>query len=74
MTRQTESPLKTLRRSRTLSQTDLANLIGVTQETVSKAERGLIRLQPALQARIAAVLGASVKDIFHGEEERAVAS
>jgi len=53
-----------MRRARTLRQEDLARLVGVTQETISKAERGLIRPNAGLQARIAAVLGVSPQTLF----------
>ena len=66
------SPLRNLRRSRTINQSELARLAGVTQETISKAERGTLRLSPDVQARIAAILGASRKELF--PESEAVAS
>lgn len=47
-------------------------LAGVTQETISKAERGLIHLRPDLQARIAAILGVARHEVF--PESEAVAS
>ena len=59
-----ESPLRNVRRSRTLSQEDLARLAGVTQESISKAERGKLRLARDVQERIAAILGASRHDLF----------
>jgi len=59
-----------MRRARTMSQEDLARLADVTQETISKAERGLIRLRPDLQARIATILGVPVSEIFDADSER----
>lgn len=47
-----------------MSQEDLARLADITQESVSKAERGLIRLQPHVQERIATVLGAPREELF----------
>lgn len=64
MKRSVVSPLRNLRRARTLNQSDLARLVGVTQETISKAERGALRLTPDLQTRIATVLGAPRHELF----------
>lgn len=61
-----------MRRTRTMSQEDLARLVGVTQESISKAERGVIRLTPDVQARIAAILGSTRAELF--PESEAVAS
>lgn len=47
-----------------MNQADLARLVGVTQETISKAERGTLKLSPDVQARIAAVLGSSPDTLF----------
>lgn len=47
-----------------MSQTDLARLAGVSQETISKAERGLLPLSSDTQARIAVVLGVPRQDVF----------
>ena len=66
------TPLRTLRRARTLNQAEMARLIGVSQQTYSKYESG--RLAPPIdaQARIAAILGTSTTDLFPSRE--AVAS
>lgn len=72
MTRKPSTPLRNIRRTRTLNQSDLARLVGVTQETISKAERGKLRLSPDVQARIAAILGVSRHEVF--PESEAVAS
>lgn len=63
------SKLRNIRRTRTITQTELADLVGVTQETISKAERGLLQLRPDLQARIAAILGTSPHELFSESEE-----
>lgn len=70
--RRSDSPLRNMRRARTLNQTELARLVGVTQETISKAERGALKLSPDVQARIATVLGAARQELF--PESEAVAS
>lgn len=59
-----DSPLRNIRRARTLSQTDLADLVGVSQETISKAERGTLQLSHDLQERIAAILGTPRHQLF----------
>ena len=64
MRRKENSPLRNMRQTRTISQAELAGLVGITQESLSKAERGIIRLRPDVQARIAAILGAPREEIF----------
>jgi transcriptional regulator with XRE-family HTH domain len=61
------SPLRNTRRTRTLSQEELARLAGITQESLSKAERGIIQLRPDVQARLAAILGVSRDELFPSE-------
>jgi len=51
----------------------MARLLGVSQQTYSKYESGLIRPTADMQARLAAVLGMSRHELFPGEEA-AVAS
>lgn len=55
---------------RTISQEDLARLAGITQESLSKAERGKLRLSPDVQALIATILGSSRHELFPSAEER----
>lgn len=62
--RKADSPLRNIRRSRAISQEQLADLVGVTQETISKAERGVIGLTADVQTRIATVLGSSRSELF----------
>ena len=59
-----------MRRTRTINQSDLANLAGVSQQTLSKYERGLLRPSVDVQARLAAILGVSANELFGGAEER----
>lgn len=66
--RNTSTPLRNLRLTRTISQAELAQLADVTQETISKAERGLLRLSPDVQARLAAILGAPREELFPSQE------
>jgi len=58
------TPLKALRRTRTLTQLQMARLLGVSQQTYSKYESGVIRPEPVLRARIAAILGVSVQEVW----------
>ncbi len=58
------SPLRTIRRTRTLSQHDLARLVGVSQQTIAKYE--LDRLTPPehIKALMAAILGSTPETLF----------
>jgi transcriptional regulator with XRE-family HTH domain len=53
-----------MRRARTLNQAQLAKLVGISQQTLSKAERGQFILSVDVQARLAAILGASRDELF----------
>lgn len=59
-----DTPLRRMRRARTLSQQQLASLARVSQRTVSRAELGLTTLSPDLQELIATILGAPRQDLF----------
>lgn len=65
--RKVHSPLRNLRRTRTIDQETLARLAGITQESLSKAERGILRLSPDVQALIATILGSTRDELFPGE-------
>lgn len=67
MSKKTNTPLKNLRRARTLNQAQLADLVEVSQQTISKAERGILHLTPDVQERIAAILGSSREALFPDE-------
>ena len=58
-----DSPVRNIRRVRTMSQLDLAMLVGVSQKTISTIENGA-EPSESLKARIAAVLGVPVSHIF----------
>jgi transcriptional regulator with XRE-family HTH domain len=64
-----DSPLKTIRRTRTMTQTQLADLVGIPQDQISRAERGRIRLRADVERRIAAVLGVSREELFPEQQE-----
>jgi putative transcriptional regulator len=63
-------PLRNLRRARTLNQEQLAAILGVSQQTLSKYEKGILVPDVHMQARIAAIFGVSRADIFPIEAER----
>jgi transcriptional regulator with XRE-family HTH domain len=62
--RKAATPLENLRRTRTLSQQQLAKVLGVSQQTFSKYEKGKLMPSPDMQARIAAVLGVARHELF----------
>lgn len=68
------TPLRNLRQTRTISQAVFARLIGVSQQTYSKYESGLLTPPYDQQVRIATVLGVPVTAVFAAtNEERASA-
>jgi len=66
-------PLRNLRRARTLSQEQLAAILGVSQQTLSKYEKGVLVPDVDMQARIAAILGVSRAACGFAAEEEQVA-
>lgn len=63
------TPLRNLRRSRTLTQADMARLLEISQQHYSKYESGSVRPPTDIQARIAALLGVSRQELF-GDDDR----
>lgn len=63
-----KSPLANLRRARTLTQAQLADLVGLSQQTIGKVEKGTHTLTVDVQERIAAILGASRHEVFPPSE------
>lgn len=63
-----DSPLKNIRETRTLRQHQLASLARVSQQTISKAERGLLIPRVDVQDRLAAILGVTRHDLFPTEQ------
>ncbi len=57
-------PLRNLRRARTINQETLARLVGVSQQTLSKYESGVLVPSVDVQARIAAIFGVSPRSLF----------
>jgi transcriptional regulator with XRE-family HTH domain len=68
-----DTPLYQLRRTRTMSQQDLARLSGISQQSLSKMERGLIDPRFDVKARLAAILGTTPTDLFPKPDAEAVA-
>jgi transcriptional regulator with XRE-family HTH domain len=60
--------LRALRRSRALSQHDLAGLAGVTPSAISQAERAERGLSLSTVVRLAAALGITIDDLLRGED------
>jgi transcriptional regulator with XRE-family HTH domain len=63
--------IRVFRIHRKISQTDLAEQIGVTFQQVQKYEKGTNRIGASRLSRIAAVLGISVGELFESSEEKA---
>jgi len=63
--------IRVFRIHRRISQTDLADQIGVTFQQVQKYEKGTNRIGASRLSRIAAVLGISVGELFESSEEKA---
>ena len=60
--------LRAVRRSRELSQQDLAGLAGVTASAISQAERAERGLSLATIVRLSSALGITIDDLVHGED------
>lgn len=63
------SSLKQIRRSAGLTQAQLAQLTGVSRQTIIATERGDYAPSVYLALRIAQALGTTVEDIFSLQEE-----
>ena len=64
-----ETKIRALRQERGMDQSQLAALVGVRRETISRLEKGLYNpsLKPAMD--IAHVLGRTVEEVFTFREE-----
>jgi len=60
--------LREVRRSRAMSQHDLAGLAGVTASAISQAERAERGLSLATLVRLSSALGVTIDDLLHGED------
>ena len=61
--------IRELRKAQHLSQTDLAEMCGTTQNTISSLETGQYSPSAYLSGIIAAALGCKWEDCFYYEEE-----
>lgn len=64
-------PVTRYREAKAMSQRELAELVGVSQQTVSAMERGTFGQgwQTGAKVRVASVLGVKVRDIFPYPDE-----
>ena len=60
--------LRAVRRTRTLSQHDLADLAGVSASAISQVERAERGLSLATLVRLSGALGVTVDDLLHGDD------
>jgi transcriptional regulator with XRE-family HTH domain len=60
--------LRSVRRSRGISQQDLAALAGVTASAISQAERAERGLSLATLVRLSTALGVTIDELLHGED------
>jgi transcriptional regulator with XRE-family HTH domain len=60
--------LRSVRRTRALSQHDLGDLAGVTASAISQAERAERGLSLATLVRLSGALGVTVDDLLHGDD------
>ncbi len=56
--------LRVVRAERNLSQTELANAVGVSRQTISSIETGQYGPSALLALRLAAALGTAIADLF----------
>lgn len=56
--------MRNVRRARTLNQKQFARLLDVSQQTLSKYERGILIPDVDRQAQAAAILGVSQDELF----------
>lgn len=58
-----------LRREKKLSQAELAEIVGVTRQTITSIETGKYIASLPLAYKIAKYFGLNIEDVFHLEEE-----
>jgi transcriptional regulator with XRE-family HTH domain len=63
-----DTPLRRTRRARTLTQQQFADLLGISQETLSRAERGH-PISRDLQELAATILGVPRQELFPESEQ-----
>lgn len=60
------SKIRMLRKKNKMTQHELAELIGVTQETISNIENGKRKLDINIAQKIAIAFEVSLDELFHG--------
>lgn len=63
-----------LRRTRRITQEELAEAVGVTRQTIISLENGRYNASLQLAHRLAVYFGLSIEELFLFEEERACSS
>lgn len=58
-----------LRKEKKLSQAELAEIVGVTRQTITSIETGKYIASLPLAYKIAKYFGLKIEDVFHLEEE-----
>lgn len=58
-----------LRREKKLSQAELAEIVGVTRQTITSIETGKYIASLPLAYKIAKYFGLKIEDVFHFKEE-----
>ncbi len=66
--------IKVQRARRSLTQEQLAELVGVTRKTINTVENGVFVPSTILALRLARALGTTVEELFQLDEERASGS
>jgi putative transcriptional regulator len=61
------SPVRSRRKDLRLTQAELAELVGVSRQTIIAVEQGDYAPSVYLALRVARVLGATVEELFHEE-------
>ena len=59
-----QTPLRTVRQTRSLTQSQMAGVLSVSQQTYSKYESGVLAPDGATRVRIAAILGVAVGTLW----------
>lgn len=74
MRKRTVTALEHIRRTRTLNQAQVADVLGISQQHYSKVERGLLPATPAIRARLCALLGKQEDELFPSAQPESLAS
>lgn len=69
MRKPTDSPLRQLRKARTITQVEFARLVGITQSMLSRYESGAVVPPKPTQELMATILGGRVNELFPEHQE-----